>query len=175
MFGQGYTLTTLHTSQVFQAVANGGVLVPPKLIDAYVDPDGSEHQVETGEPTRIFSEQTSREMIKMMEGVVQEGTGGAAKIPGYRVGGKTGTGQAAGAGGYDGHTTSFTAVAPLDDPRFVVSVAVHRPEGFWRDWQVTDTAGQVMAYLLNKYNVPPTDAEPQHYDVFTDEPQKRPW
>lgn len=175
MFGQGYTVTTLHTAQMFQTVANGGVKMPPRLIDAYVDADGTEHRVDAPEGTRVYSEQTSQEMLKLMEGVVQEGTGGGAKIPGYRVGGKTGTGQAAGASGYDGHTTSFTAVAPLDNPRFVVSVAVHRPQGFWRDWQVTDTAGQVMAYLLNKYNVPPSDAEPQNYDVFTDEPQKRPW
>ncbi len=175
MFGQGYTLTSLHTAQIFQTVANGGVKVPLQLIDSYIDADGTEHRVEVGEGERIYSEQTSEEMLKMMEGVVEEGTGSAAKVPGYRVGGKTGTGQAAGAGGYDGHTTSFTAVAPLDEPRFVVSVAVHRPQGFWRDWQVTDTAGQVMGYLLNKYNVPPTDGEPQHYDVFTDEPQKRPW
>ncbi|WP_336705239.1 penicillin-binding protein 2 [Micrococcus terreus] len=175
MFGQGYTVTSLHTAQMFQTVANGGVKMQPRLIDSYIDADGIEHRADSGEGTRVYSEQTSQEMLKLMEGVVQEGTGGDAKIPGYRVGGKTGTGQAAGAVGYDGHTTSFTAVAPLDDPRFVVSVAVHRPQGYWRDWKVTDTAGQVMGYLLNKYNVPPTDAEPQHYDVFTEEPQKRPW
>lgn len=175
MFGQGYTVTSLHTAQMFQTVANGGVKMPLRLIDAYIDEDGTEHTVDAGEGTRVYSEQTSEEMLKLMEGVVEEGTGGAAKVPGYRVGGKTGTGQAAGEAGYDGHTTSFTAVAPLDNPRFVVSVAAHRPQGYWRDWKVTDTAGEVMSYLLNKYNIPPTDAEPQNYDVFTDEPQKRPW
>jgi cell division protein FtsI (penicillin-binding protein 3) len=103
------------------------------------------------------------------------GTAGPAKIPGYRVGGKTGTGEAAGVGGYNGYTTSFTGVAPLDDPRFVVAVSVHRPQGNWKNWEVEDTAAGVLSYLLNQYSVPPSDAEPQHYDVFTDEPQKRPW
>jgi cell division protein FtsI (penicillin-binding protein 3) len=175
MFGQGYTQTTLHMAQIFQTIANGGVQRRPQLIDAYIDPDGSEHVQPDPEGTRIYSEETAEEMLRMMEGVVQVGTAGPAKIPGYRVGGKTGTGEAAGVGGYNGYTTSFTGVAPLDDPRFVVAISVHRPQGNWKNWEVEDTAAEVLSYLLNQYSVPPSDAEPQHYDVFTDEPQKRPW
>jgi cell division protein FtsI (penicillin-binding protein 3) len=175
MFGQGYTQTTLHMAQIFQTIANGGVQRRPQLIDAYIDADGSEHVQPDTEGTRIYSEETAEEMLRMMEGVVQVGTAGPAKIPGYRVGGKTGTGEAAGVGGYNGYTTSFTGVAPLDDPRFVVAISVHRPEGNWKNWEVEDTAAEVLSYLLNQYSVPPSDAEPQHYDVFTDEPQKRPW
>jgi len=175
MFGQGYTQTTLHMAQVFQTIANGGVQKKPQLIDAYIDPDGSEHVQPEHEGTRIYSEQTAEEMLRLMEGVVQQGTATPAQIPGYRVGGKTGTGEAAGVGGYNGYTTSFTGVAPLDDPRFVVAVAVHRPQGNWKTWEVEDTAADVLSYLLTQYNIPPTDAEPQNYDVFTDDPQKRPW
>src|SRR5699024_11399460 len=98
-----------------------------------------------------------------------------AQIDGYRVGGKTGTGEAAGDAGYDGYTTSFTGIVPLDDPQFVVSVAVHRPQGDWKSWQVTDTAADVMQYLLSKYSIPPSDSGSQHYDVFTEDPQERPW
>lgn len=174
-FGQGYSVTTLHTAQMFQTIANGGERLSPQLIDAYIDDDGTEHQAEREDPVNVVSEETSAEMLKLMEGVVHEGTGFDAKIPGYRVGGKTGTGQAAGEGGYDGYTTSFTAVAPLDDPQFVVSVAVHRPEGEWETWHVTDTAGDVMQYALNKYNVPPSGDDPDYYDVFTEDPQERPW
>lgn len=175
MFGQGYTQTTLHMAQVFQTIANGGVQKQPQLIDAYIDADGSEHVQPDPGGTRIYSEETAEEMLRMMEGVVQVGTATPAQVPGYRVGGKTGTGEAAGVGGYNGYTTSFAGVAPLDDPRFVVAVSVHRPEGHWRTWEVEDTAGEVLSYLLGQYSVPPSDAEPQHYDVFTDEPQKRPW
>ena len=147
-----------------------------KLLYDYIDEDGLETPWEAPtEPRQVISKEAADEMLKLMEGVVQEGTAQAAKIDGYRVGGKTGTGQAAGASGYDGHTTSFTGVVPLDDPQFVVSVAVHRPQGDWKTWQVTDTAADVMKYLLSKYSVPPSETGPQHYDVFTEDPQERPW
>ena len=175
MFGQGYTQTTLHLAQILQTVANGGVSKDAQLIDAYIDPDGSENVVPEAEGTRVYSEETSEEMLRLMEGVVELGTATPAQIPGYRVGGKTGTGEAAGVGGYNGYTTSFAGVAPLDDPQFVVAISVHRPQGDWKTWQVEDTAAEMLSYLLTKYNVPPQDQEPQNYDVFPDEPQKRPW
>lgn len=175
-FGQGYSVTALHVTRMFQALANDGVMMPPRVIDAYIDEDGIETPWEPPtEPRQVISQEAADEMLKLMEGVVQEGTAQAAQIDGYRVGGKTGTGQAAGDAGYDGHTTSFTGVVPLDDPQFVVSVAVHRPQGNWKTWQVTDTAADVMKYLLSKYSVPPSDTGPQHYDVFTEDPQERPW
>lgn len=175
MFGQGYTQTTLHLAQLLQTVANGGVQKDPQLIDAYIDADNSENVVPEAEGTRIYSEETSQQMLRLLEGVVQQGTAQTGKVPGYRVGGKTGTGEAAGVGGYNGYTTSFAGVAPLDDPQFVVAISVHRPQGNWKNWQVEDTAAEMLTYLLTKYNVPPQDQEPQHYDVFPDEPQKRPW
>ncbi|MEV4901536.1 penicillin-binding protein 2 [Citricoccus sp. NPDC055426] len=175
MFGQGYTQTTLHLAQILQTVANGGVQKDPQLIDAYIDADDSENVVPEAEGTRIYSEETSQQMLKLLEGVVQQGTAQTGKVPGYRVGGKTGTGEAAGVGGYNGYTTSFAGVAPLDDPQFVVAISVHRPQGNWKNWEVEDTAAEMLTYLLTKYNVPPQDQEPQHYDVFPDEPQKRPW
>ena len=175
-FGQGYSVTNLHVTRIFQALANDGVMMPPRLIDAYIDEDGVETAWEPPtEPKQVVSEDAAEEMLKFMEGVVEEGTAKEAQIDGYRVGGKTGTGQAAGAGGYDGYTTSFTGVVPLDDPQFVVSVAVHRPQGDWKTWQVTDTAADVMEYLVSKYSVPPSETGPQHYDVFTEDPQERPW
>lgn len=175
-FGQGYSLTSLHTTRIFQALANGGKMMPPRIIDSYIDEDGIETEWEAPtEPKQVVSKETAEDMLKFMEGVVQEGTATQAQIDGYRVGGKTGTGEAAGDTGYDGYTTSFTGIVPLDDPQFVVSVAVHRPQGDWKSWQVTDTAADVMEYLLSKYSVPPSDSGPQHYDVFTEDPQERPW
>ncbi|OSM44369.1 peptidoglycan glycosyltransferase [Nesterenkonia sp. PF2B19] len=174
-FGQGYTTTVLHNISQFQTFANDGVRVDPQLIDAYIDPDGSEHPVESGSE-RIFSSETSQEMLKLMEGVVDHGTATGAQIPGYRVGGKTGTGQAAGeGGGFDGHTTSFIGVAPLDDPQYLVAVTVHRPQGEWRDWTVVDTFSEVMSHVLSTRNVPPSGEESESYDAFTGDDQDRPW
>lgn len=176
-FGQGYTTTVLHNVQTFQAMFNDGVAVQPRLVDSYVGPDGVEEPAESGEEERIFSSETSEEMIRLFEGVVDHGSATGAEIPGYRVGGKTGTGQAAGeeGGGYDGHTTSFIGAAPLEDPQYLVSVTVHRPQGNWRSWDVTDTFGDVMSYVLSSYNVPPSGAEDDSYDAFIGDDQDKPW
>lgn len=176
MFGQGYTQTALHTAQIFQAVANGGVLIEPKLIDSYINPDGSVEQTPESKSRRVFSKNTSKEMLRIMETVVLEGTGTKMGVSGYRVGGKSGTAQAAGPSGtYDGYTNSFAGVAPLDDPQIAVVVTMHRPKGNWKTWSVGDAFSEVMSKTLNAYNVPPSTSKPNGYDVFIGSDQKKPW
>lgn len=176
-FGQGYTQTTLHTAQMYQALANGGVLIPARLIDATVDGDGAEKRWESSaEPHRVVSEETAAQMLRMMETVVTQGTSKAAAIPGYRVGGKSSTAEAASdTGKYDGYNFGFTAVAPLDDPRFVVSVSLHRPPSKQGSRDVSIAAATIMEYMLRQADVPATGAEPNDYRVFVDDPQDRPW
>ncbi|MBN6751081.1 penicillin-binding protein 2 [Micrococcus luteus] len=176
-FGQGYTQTTLHTAQMYQALANGGVLIPARLIDATVDGDGAEKRWESSaEPHRVVSEETAAQMLRMMETVVTQGTSKAAAIPGYRVGGKSSTAEAASdTGKYDGYNFGFTAVAPLDDPRFVVSVSMHRPPSKQGSRDVSIAAATIMEYMLRQADVPATGAEPHDYRVFVDDPQDRPW
>ena len=176
-FGQGYTQSTLHTAQMYQALANGGVLIPARLIDATVDGDGAEKRWESSaEPHRVVSEETAAQMLRMMETVVTQGTSKAAAIPGYRVGGKSSTAEAASdTGKYDGYNFGFTAVAPLDDPRFVVSVSMHRPPSKQGSRDVSIAAATIMEYMLRQADVPATGAEPNDYRVFVDDPQDRPW
>lgn len=176
-FGQGYTQTTLHTAQMYQALANGGVLIPARLIDATVDGDGAEKRWESSaEPHRVVSEETAAQMLRMMETVVTQGTSKAAAISGYRVGGKSSTAEAASdTGKYDGYNFGFTAVAPLDDPRFVVSVSMHRPPSKQGSRDVSIAAATIMEYVLRQADVPATGAEPNDYRVFVDDPQDRPW
>ena len=175
-FGQGYTSTVLHTVQQYQTLANDGVHVPLSIVDSYVDSEGDAEPYEAGEPHRIFSSETSEEMMRMLEGVVQYGSAPGAAIEGYRVGGKTGSAEAAGeSGGFDGYTMSFVGVAPLDDPQYLVSVAVHRPQGEWGDWEVTDTFQQIMSHTLSTYNVPPSGAEEESYDGFVGDNQDQAW
>ena len=175
-FGQGYTQTTLHTAQMYQALANGGTMLPVRLIDATVDADGAEKRWDADrEPHRVVSEQTSDEMLRLMETVVTQGTSKAAQIPGYRVGGKSSTAEAAGpTGRYDGYNFGFTAVAPLDDPRFVVSVSLHRPVSGGSK-VTTQAAARLMEHMLRQANVPANGAAPYDYRVFVDDPQDRPW
>ena len=176
MFGQGYTQTALHTSQITQAIANGGMLIEPKLIDSYINSDGSVEKTPESKSRRVVSKETSEEMLRMMETVVLEGTGTKMGVSGYRVGGKSGTAQAAGpTGRYDGYTNSFSGVAPLEDPEFVVTVTMHRPKGDWKTWSVGDTFSEVMSKTLNAYNVPPSNAKPNGYDVFIGTEQKKSW
>ncbi|MCW4464412.1 penicillin-binding protein 2 [Glutamicibacter sp. MNS18] len=176
MFGQGYSQTVLHTASIFQTLANGGVRIAPSLIEGYINEDGSQEAAAVPEETRVVKKATADEMLKLMESVVEEGTGTKMKIPGYRVGGKTGTGQAAGeSGGYDGYTYSFAGVAPLDDPQFVVVATMYRPQGDWKQFSVADTFTEVMSHTLNTFNVPPSSTEPDTYNVFIGKEQKKPW
>lgn len=176
MFGQAYSQTVLHTASIFQTLANGGVRIAPSLIDGYINEDGSVEEPPAPEETRVVKKSTSDEMLKLMESVVQDGTGTKMKIPGYRVGGKTGTGQAAGESGtYDGYTYSFAGVAPLDDPQFVVVATMFRPQGDWKQFTVAETFTEVMSHTLNTFNIPPSSTEPDTYNVFIGKEQKKPW
>lgn len=174
-FGQGYTGSVLHNVQLYQTLANDGVKKPLHIVDSYIDADGTEHPVED-EEERIFSSETSEEMLRLMEGVVDYGSGQGAAIEGYRVGGKTGTAEAAGAaGGFDGYTVNFIGVAPLDDPQFLVAVTVHRPSGSFGDWDLTDTFADIMSHTLSSYDVPPSGADSEAYDGFVGDKQDYPW
>lgn len=175
-FGQAYTQTTLHTAQIYQALANGGELVPASIIKSIVEPDGASHAYPHREPHRVVSKQTSDEMLRMMETVVTQGTSQQGGVPGYRVGGKSSTAQAAGKSGrYDGFNIGFTSVAPLDDPRFVVSVSMHRPQENYHGAHLDALAAKLMEHLLRKYDVPATGDTPHDYKVFPEDPQDRPW
>lgn len=176
MFGQGYTQTALHTASILQAVANDGVQVAPKLIDAYVDPDGTEHKTADGATQRVISSKTSATMRRMMETVVTDGTSTKMQIAGYRVGGKSGTAQAQGSDGkFDQHTSSFAGVVPIEDPQYLVVVTMQYPQGDWRTWSVGDTFTTIMKSVLSKNSVAPDSTEPNPFKVFVGENQKYGW
>lgn len=129
-FGQGMALTALQITEIYATLANGGVRVDPKLIDAYLLPDGTAQATPPSPERRVVSEKTADTVLAMMERVVsEEGTAPIAAIPGYRVGGKTGTAQRfePTCGCYRGYTTSFIGVAPADDPKVVVGVWLDNP------------------------------------------------
>ncbi|MGO3140009.1 MAG: peptidoglycan D,D-transpeptidase FtsI family protein [Galactobacter sp.] len=176
MFGQGYTQTTVHLASIYQALGNNGIQISPTLIDAYIDADGTEHEVEPAKTQRVISAKTSKEMRRLMEGVVDYGTSTLMQIDGYRVGGKSGTAQAQGTDGkFNQHTSSFIGMAPIDNPRYLVAVTMQHPQGYWRDWTVGDTFKKIMSASLSKNSVPPENSKSESYDGFVGENQKYGW
>ncbi|WRH26434.1 penicillin-binding protein 2 [Arthrobacter sp. JZ12] len=166
LFGQGLAQTALHTAMVYQTVANDGVRLQPRLIDAYIDPDGTEHKVPQAEGTRVVSEDTAGKLQKMLETVTVEGSGASGALEEYRVGAKTGTAEAPGAsGGYDGYTLSYAGIAPIEDPQYVVVVTLQRPQGDLYYLVPGESFQKVMKHVLNSNNVPPSTGKPEVYPV----------
>lgn len=130
-FGQGFSVTPLQMAQLLGAIANGGKIVTPHVTQGLFDPSGKlVSRPNLIAPHRVFSEETSASVRKMMESVVQNGTGKPAIIPGYRLGGKTGTAQKAAGGVYqNSRITSFVATFPSVSPKYVVIAVVDEPKG----------------------------------------------
>ena len=171
LFGQGVTQTTLHTARAYQAIANGGTMLQPRLIDAYIGEDGSEERPPTAEPTQVLSPSTAQQVKDMLESTVTEGHVKEAGIDGYRVGAKTGTSEAPredGVPGYDGFTASLIGMAPMEDPRFVVAVVVQRPKGDIYGITNGPVFKSILAQALRLYNVPPSTGEPARLPQFAD-------
>lgn len=159
LFGQGLAVTAVQATSVFATIANNGVRVAPRVIEGTVAPDGTVTRQPRGAKTRVVSAKTAKTLSRMLENVVGEkGTAEAARIPGYRVAGKTGTAQApAKNGGYSGYTASFIGYAPADKPRLVVSVILQRPtKGHYGGLVAAPVFQKIMTYALAHEQIPPS-------------------
>lgn len=160
LFGQGLSVNAVQAAGVFQTIANDGVRMPPRLIDGVERADGTVAPAEPSDGVRVVSAETAETVRRMLEGVVSaEGTAPEAKIPGYRVAGKTGTAQRfdPGCGCYRGYTASFIGMAPADDPELIVAVTLQRPvKGHYGGSLAGPVFKQIMSYALQKLQIPPT-------------------
>lgn len=132
-FGQSISVTPIQLVNAVAAIANDGKLMKPRIVKELTDDEGNVvHRFEETMVRQVISEKTSKIMREMMEAVVADGSGSHAYIPGYRVGGKTGTAQKVVGKGYAQglYVSSFVGIAPADDPKLAILAIVDEPQGF---------------------------------------------
>ena len=160
--GQGVSMTALQLAGMYQAVANDGVRITPRIVRSVVAPDGTATPGPAATRTRVVSPQAARTVRGMLEAVVgEDGTAPRAAIDGYRVAGKTGTAQKPNpacrcyAGG--GYWATFAGMAPADDPQLVISVVIDEAVGGGHGGAVAGPLFRdVMSYALTARKVAPT-------------------
>ncbi len=159
-FGQGVAVTPIQLITAVSAFGNDGKLMKPRLVKELIDENGkSVKEYEPEVVRQAVSQTTAEEMCDIMEYVVADGGGGTAAVPGYRVGGKTGTAQklkADGTGYSDFTYSSCIAMAPMDDPRLAVLVIADSPRGVHYG-SVTAAPGvqQILSDTLRYMNISP--------------------
>ncbi|MEU6228608.1 penicillin-binding protein 2 [Streptomyces sp. NPDC047042] len=170
-FGQGVSLNAMQAASVYSTIANGGVRVEPTLIRGTKGADGRFTPAAAPKKTRVVSATTAKTLAKMLESVVddEEGTGTKARIPGYRVAGKTGTANRVdpATGRYHGYTSSFAGFAPADNPRITVYCAIQNAtRGSYFGGQICGPIyKEVMEFALKTLQVPPTGAKAANLPV----------
>ena len=122
-YGHGIAVTPLHLASAYAAMVNGGIWRPATL--KKLSPD------EVPEGRRVFKESTSARMRQLLRLIVTDGTGRKADAPGFRLGGKTGSAEKPGEGGYrrTSLVTTFASAFPMDNPRYVVITMYDEPKG----------------------------------------------
>ncbi|MDO8731760.1 MAG: penicillin-binding protein 2 [Actinomycetota bacterium] len=160
-FGQGLSVNAVQAASVFSTIANDGLRVAPQLVQAVVSPDGTVTPPPAPKTTQVVKAATAKQIRAMLEGVVGKGgTAPLAAIPGYRVGGKTGTAQYVDprCGCYNGGVVaSFIGMAPADNPQLVVSVSLINPRvGRFGGQLAAPVFRRVMTYALQVRHIPPT-------------------
>lgn len=131
--GQEIAVTPLQILRAISAIANNGFIVYPHILKKIKDGEREESPI-FNPPEKIMSEKTARTIKRIMEMVVEEGTGGKAKIEGLKVAGKTGTSQKFVNGRYSdsAYVASFVGLFPSDDPKYSVIVVIDEPKGsYW--------------------------------------------
>ena len=127
-FGQRFEITPLQLITAVSSIANGGTYVKPRIVKKIINSQtGEVTDVPVEKQERVISEETAKNVLSMMQSVVEEGTGRNAQVEGYNIGGKTGTSE-------DGvntnkYVTSFMGVGPTTNPEVVILVTLYNPTG----------------------------------------------
>ena len=162
-YGQGISATPLQVITAWAALANGGRLMKPTIIDSVIKSDGSVIETKPQIVDQVITPESSDTITAMLTMAVRDGWARAAAIPGYRIAGKTGTSQIAGPGGkYEAGTgstiASFAGFGPVPEPKLVILIKFDRP-GIKAAEHGAGSAAPVFkkiaAFLFDYYGVPP--------------------
>lgn len=133
-YGHGIAVSPIQMVNSFSTLANGGNLMKPRLVKELIDHEGNVvESFPTEVKRKVLSDKTAKTMLDLLGGVVEDGTGRRAYVPGFRVGGKSGTAMKIIDGRYvDGkYISSFGVVAPVDDPKIAALIIIDEPQGVY--------------------------------------------
>jgi cell division protein FtsI/penicillin-binding protein 2 len=161
-FGQGFTASPLQVAMAYGALANGGYLMKPLLIEKIISPEGAEEVFEPERIRRIISEDTYQTIKAMLLSSVDNGVARGAGVRGHSVMGKTGTSQTYKNGkaltGLGTTITSFAGFGPYDDPQFVILVKLDHPKtSQWGSETAAGTFRRIATFLFDYYQIPPEE------------------
>ncbi len=157
--GQGLSMTVLQMAGMYQAIANDGVRIPPRIIRAEIAPDGTRTPRPRPEGVRVVSPQTARTVRNMLRAVVQDepgqrGTAPEADLVGYQIAGKTGTGQQVdpdcGCYSNSKYWITFAGMLPASNPEFVIGIVLDDPDG----GSAAPLFHDIAAYLAQHHQIP---------------------
>jgi cell division protein FtsI/penicillin-binding protein 2 len=158
-FGQGITVTPLQMVSAYQVFANKGYLMKPYIVKEIRHDNGKTDVIAPVQERRIVSEKTATTILGMLANVVTSGHSKKAAIPGYYIGGKTGTAQIAVNGNYasDRYNHTFIGIAPIDNPRFVMLTHIDSPKGIqYAEASALPLWTDIATFMLQYYQVPKT-------------------
>lgn len=160
-FGQGIAITPIEIATAFSAIANDGVLMRPYVVDKIIYSNGTEKKTEPKEVRRVISSDTASRLTAMMVSVVKNSFDKKAGVPGYLIAGKTGTAQIPDFknGGYSDQTIhSIEGFFPAYNAKFSVLIKIDEPKGIrFASDSITPLFKQIAEYLLNYYEIPPSE------------------
>jgi cell division protein FtsI/penicillin-binding protein 2 len=165
--GQAEAATPLQVLDAYNTIANGGVFVPPRLVQATVDAEGQGHALPQAPTRRVVSQKVAGELTTMLEGVVQSGdlgTAPTAAIPGYTVAGKTGTAQIPypNQPGYEpgAYMATFVGFVPAQRPAISVLVDLDQPTPIFGGSVAAPVFADLAQYALHTMDIPSAGAPP---------------
>lgn len=155
-FGQGITATPLQMVAAYGVLANGGKLLKPYIVDEIRYTDGRIEKTKPREIRQVIDSRAAMLLRGMLISVVDNGHSKTAQVKGYYIGGKTGTAQIPGLGGYTSETIqSFIGLVPADNPKLVVMVKFEKPRAAWAESTAVPAFSSIAKFALQYYQIAP--------------------